>query len=273
MILTHNPKTYLNNLNLSFPAASYSGRRISFRRTEAPVPPLFRGIFPGAPLPQSSLLKEGKEQTLIVDKSLISFVSDVSAYNRADILESTLLAQLGARAKVPDESDAISWYKAYMNILSKIGWVVEGGEVEHFSSKGNIVELQSVIVDILTNAFGAGFVKIVTRALAAIKSLESTNGKIEAFERNTHIGRSGSFQVGIASEEGGAVSINLGTFLITSINEIKHILFIKFRKDETDLQYASSRLTLDQEIYSDVRNLVRKKLSGRATEFVSEILV
>jgi hypothetical protein len=224
---------------------------------------------PGKTLPLP--VQNGKDQSMLVDKSLISFVSGLSAENRADILESTLLAQLGANGKVPDAKDVIGWYKAYIEILTKIGWTMEGGEVQQFSAKANVVELQSVIIDILKAAFGADFLQIVTRALDGIKSLADSNGKIEAFEKNTHAESKSSFQIGVATQAGDAVSMNLGTFLITSTSKISHILFIKFSKDETDLQYASGKLTLDQKIYENVRSLVQNKLSGRAVEFVTEI--
>jgi hypothetical protein len=271
-------KNFLDKLEISFPDGSNTIYPPDFRPLEPPSSPTFKGSLSPGPMvmPSPSVLQPlpvqyGKEQAMIVDKSLISFVSGLTAENRADILESTLLAQLGAKRKVTDEPDVIGWYKSYIEILTKIGWTMEGGEVQHFSAKANVVEIQAVIIDILKAAFGADFLQIVTRALDGIKSLADSNGKIDAFEKNTHSESNASFQIAVATQEGGAVSMNLGTFLITSTNRIKHILFIKLSKDETDLQYASGKLTLDQKIYENIRNLVQKKLNGRATEFVTEI--
>jgi hypothetical protein len=272
-------KNYLDNLEISFPDGMTPLLHPDFRPLEPPASPSFKRsptmssmvvtAAPGQAVPLP--VQDGKDQAMVVDKSLISFVSGLSAGNRADILESTLLAQLGANGKVPDEKDVIGWYKAYIEILTKVGWTMEGGEVQQFSAKANVVELQSVIIDILKAAFGADFLQLVTRALDGIKSLADSNGKIEAFEKNTHSESNGSFQIGVATQVGDAVSMNLGTFLITSTSKISHILFIKFSKDETDLQYASGKLTLDQHIYENVRTLVQNKLSGRAVEFVTEI--
>ena len=281
MLQTTLIKNYLDDLDISFPDGMTPLLHSDFKPLQPPASPSFKRspalgstvvtATPGqaAPLP----VQDGKDQAMIVDKSLISFVSGLSAENRADILESTLLAQLGAKSKVPDEKDVIGWYKAYIEILTKVGWTMEGGEVQQFSAKANVVEIQEVIIDILKAAFGADFLQIVTRALDGIKSLADSNGKIEAFEKNTHSESNGSFQIGVATQEGDAVSMNLGTFLITSTSRISHILFIKFTKDETDLQYASGKLTLDQKIYENVRSLVQNKLSGRAVEFVTEIPV
>ena len=275
-------KDYLYNLKLAFPERSYiSSRTFSKHKTTSansafhPAPaasiadPYY--LSPVAELPPMLLLNDNREQAMLVDKSLISFASGVNAANRADILESTLLAQLGARAKMTDDSDIISWYKAYVEILTKTGWTIEGGEIQNFTAKASVTEIDSVIIDILTAAFGSGLAQIVIKALESIKTLADTNGKIEAFEKNTHTESSGSFQLGVATQEGGTVSINLGTFLIKSTNKITHILFVKLSHDETELQYASGKLTLDQNIYAGLRSLIRQRLNGRLTEFVSDI--
>jgi hypothetical protein len=281
MLQTTLIKNYLDDLDISFPDGMTPLLHSDFKPLQPPASPSFKRspalgstVVTATPAQAVPLpVQDGKDQAMIVDKSLISFVSGLSAENRADILESTLLAQLGAKSKVPDEKDVIGWYKAYIEILTKVGWTMEGGEVQQFSAKANVVELQEVIIDILKAAFGADFLQIVTRALDGIKSLADSNGKIEAFEKTTHSESNGSFQIGVATQEGDAVSMNLGTFLITSTSRINHILFIKFTKDETDLQYASGKLTLDQKIYENVRSLVQNKLSGRAVEFVTEIPV
>lgn len=262
---------YLNDLQLTFPAAAYSTRRAHLSGTASGA--LLYPQPQGAPILQTPLLIEGREQAFIADKSLISFAPEVSGHNRADILESTLLAQLGAKSKVKDDTDTVGWFNAYIDILSKIGWSVEGGEIRNISTSANAVEFQNVIVNILNGAFDSSFMAAATKALDAIKNIGGVNGRIDAFEKNTHTENSGSFQIAVAKQEAGAVSINLGTFLITSTNQIKQILFIKFSKDDTALQYASSKLTLDPIVYSSIRQLIQKKLSGKAAEFVAEILL
>jgi hypothetical protein len=211
------------------------------------------------------------EQALIVDKTLIIFTPPVRRQNRADILESMLFAQMGANNKVPDETNSINWYNAHIDTLSEIGWEVEGGELRNLSTSANDIELHNVIINILTGAFGSCFVRITSTALDRIRSIAGTNGKIEAVEKNTHTENSGSFQVAVATEESGLVAIRLGTFLITTTDTIKHILFIKLGKVDTSLQYTSSRLTLDKNVYDNTRQLIQQKLKGKTTQFVTEI--
>jgi hypothetical protein len=49
--------------------------------------------------------------------SLISFVAGVSAENRADILNSTLLAQLAANKQYNREQQTQEWYGMYREVL------------------------------------------------------------------------------------------------------------------------------------------------------------
>lgn len=228
-----------------------------------------------------------KEQALIVDKSLIIFTPPVNVHHRGDILESMLYAQMGANNKVPEDTNSINWYNAYIDTLAKIGWEVEGGELRNVSTSANHIELHKVIINILTGAFGSCFARITSTVLNTIRSIVTANGmtatpdgiapyagahgKIEAFEKNTHSENSGSFQIAVATEESGLIAIRLGTFLITTTDTIKHILFIRLVKDDTSLQYAYSRLTLDQKVYNNTRQFIQQKLRGKTTQFVTEI--
>jgi hypothetical protein len=227
--------------------------------------------FPRSKGPASDLVVEGEEQSFLSSKSLVSFASEVSEQNRKDILNSTLLAQLAANKKYPSEDQILDWYKEFVKVLSNLGWVVEGAEFSTFKAKGTVFELQNAIIDILMTAFGGNYVAIITKTLDAIKDLSDENGKITAFKKNTQSFSKGAFQIALAVEENNAVAMQLGTFLLTSSNEIKHILFFKSNKDETKLEYCSRKATLNPEIYGKARQAIVDKLGNRVTNYVTEI--
>ena len=112
---------------------------------------------------------------------------------------------------------------------------------------------------------------VITKTLDAIKGLSDSNGKITVFEKNTHSFSKGAFQIGLVSEANGALSLQIGTFLVTSKNEIKKILFFKSIKDTTQLNYRSRTGTLNEELYAKIRTQIQDKLGGRMTEFIAEI--
>jgi hypothetical protein len=221
---------------------------------------------------QPAMVKEGEEQAFISDKSLVSFVSGVKAGNRKDILNSTLLAQLAANKKHSLETDMTEWYKAFIEVLNRIGWVVEEGGMNTFEAKENLFEVENAIIDILTDAFGGNYIAIIKSALGSIKKMsESGDGKMSVFEKNTHSLSKGCFQVALAVEENDVVSMQLGTFLLTSSNEIKKILFVKFTKDKTKLEYSSRRATFNPDVYAAARQAISDKLSQDITDYVAEI--
>jgi hypothetical protein len=180
------------------------------------------------------------------------------------------LAQLAANKKHSLESNMQEWYQTFIQVLNKIGWVVEAGEINKFESKESVFEVENVIIDILTAAFGSGYIAIIKKVLESFKQM-SENDKIKVFEKNTHTLSKGCFQIGLASETNGAVSMQLGTFLLTSTNEIKRILFVKVTKDKTTLEYSSRQATFNEEVYAAAREVILKKLSDDITDYVAEL--
>lgn len=226
--------------------------------------PLFRGE--AAPT-----VKEGEEQAFLADKSLVSFISEVSGQNRSDVLNTTLLAQMAANKKFPLESDMLKWYQAFIDVLSNIGWQIEGAEISTFEASKAVFEIEDAIINILTTAFGGSFMPVIVKTLDSIKNLSNKDHKIIAFEKNTHTLTKGCFQIALAVETNGVVSMQLGTFLLTSANKIKQILLFKAKRDKTTLQYTSRRGTLNSEAYGLVRDAVRQKLGANISTYVAEI--
>lgn len=216
------------------------------------------------------ITEEGAEQSFISNKSIISFASSVSAKHRNDILDSTLLAQLAANKKFPDENDGILWYKHYTEVLSNIGWVVENAEFSTFETKENLVEVKDAIISILTAAFGGTFIGIITKTLDAVKGL-GENGTIIAFKKNTQSLNKGCFQLALAVEENDTVSLQMGAFLLEAKNTITQVLFFKSSKDITRLTYNSQRATLHTNRYTAIRGTVSKKIGEEIDKNIAEI--
>lgn len=216
-------------------------------------------------------LAEGEEQTFLNAKSLVSFVSEVSGQQREDVLNSVLLAQLAANKQFPEDAQLIDWYKSFSKALNNLGWTLEGKEFSTFKSATDVFEVENAIVDILTTAFGGTFKTVIIKTLASIKGLSDNNGKITAFEKNTHSLSKGAFQLGLVKVENGTISLQLGMFLLTSSNEIKKILFFKSSKDKTRLDYCSQKGTLNEEIYKTIREPIVTKLGKKVTDFISEV--
>ena len=64
----------------------------------------------------------GQEQGFVNGGSLACFTSQLSSVHRSDV-NSTLLAQLAASEHHDRSEETDEWYKKYLYVLGKIGWV------------------------------------------------------------------------------------------------------------------------------------------------------
>ncbi|RFM26923.1 hypothetical protein [Deminuibacter soli] len=214
---------------------------------------------------------EGKEQAFLNDRSIFSFAADTTGQIREDVLNSTLLAQLAANKAYSDPADLVKWQKKFAEVLKNLGWIVEGTEFQTFSSAHDLVEVEQVIVDILTASFGAAIIPIITKTLDAIKGLANTDGKIKAFERNTTAVSKGVFQLGVATQKNDLVALQLGSFIISTENKITRILFFKIEKDRSTLDYNSQKATLVADNYAKVRETIKEKLGEKTQDYIAGI--
>lgn len=249
-------KSYVSGLDLKAPKAAYAPSGTVLKSA-------FKGVERGVEAPV--------EESFFNAKSLVSFASGVSAKNKQDVLNSTLFAQLAANKQFPEETQIIDWYKYFMTVMGNIGWIVEANEISEFNSSKDLVEIENVIIDILTTALGGNYVNIITKTLAAIKTLKAGDTTINAFEKNSHSTTKGAFQVGLAVDEGELAALTLGTFLITSSTQIKSILFFKSTKDKIHIEYCSRKATLNPEVYSHIRETINAKINALLSQYVSKI--
>ena len=56
------------------------------------------------------------------DMTAVTVDGSVSQQHAQDVLQSLLLAQLAATAKVDRHKDPLNWYKTYQSTLEQIGW-------------------------------------------------------------------------------------------------------------------------------------------------------
>ncbi len=213
-----------------------------------------------------------KEAAFVNDKSLVSFAAGVSIQNRADLLNSLLLAQLAANRQFSSEDDLKKWYDAFFKLMNKLGWLIETSKTTEYIAKGTVVEIESVVLEILQSALGGKVIEVAKSLINAFKSLtDEKKKKFIAFEKNTHSLKKGCFLFGVADEQNNALSVSFCFILLSSTHEIKQILFFRSQKDESRLETATFKGTLNITIYDKIRKTVIEKLEDNAEKFIAEI--
>jgi hypothetical protein len=214
---------------------------------------------------------EQKPAAYVDNQSLISFAAGVTGQNRKDVLNSTLLAQMVADHYVPDPEQMDVWYQKYEEVLRNIGWAIEKKEFSNFDSGHTAFEMQSAILDVLGTLVGANQLAMLTKTLDAIKKLGDSDGRIQIFERDVKEVQKGNFQIGMAEEVGGLVSMGMGAFMLKTKDEVNRVLFINTGKDRTSLKYYALKCTLHTDIYALVRNDILTKLGKAPIAFISKL--
>ena len=140
------------------------------------LPPRKVGV-KAATKPIEYVFDSAKNQTMIVASDIVSFVQGITPERREDIVNCSLLAQLGANGKVSDLTRIKDWYNAYFDILTNIGWVIQDQGFAEYSETSAGFEAHKAILDIAATLLGPGAtaVAVVKSALDALKSMVSDN--------------------------------------------------------------------------------------------------
>ena len=101
----------------------------------------------------------------MVGGDVFSFVEGVTAEGREAIINASLLAQLVAKKKVPDFDDTESWYQAYFEALSNLGWVIQQRDFAEYQEKTTNFETHKAVLALAAALLGpapAGALALVT---------------------------------------------------------------------------------------------------------------
>lgn len=222
--------------------------------------------------------QESQEESFINFKSLNSFLSGVTPQKQEDVLNSLLFAQRVAQKAFPNENQHIEWYQKYFEVLNRIGWVFENKGFTNYEVKGNQFEMNQAILDVLgvaiasaTGFTAAAVIAILKKSIDAIKSLADSDSRITAFEKNVQSVSKGNFQIGIASEENGILSIVSSAFILETNDELKRILFFKSNKNATILKFNFIKATISESVFKNARIPIKEKLVADIDNYIADL--
>jgi hypothetical protein len=237
-----------------------------------PRPKIMRG---GAPTPTVALnLETGKNQAAVVGSEITSFVTGVSAERREGIINSSLLAQLVAKKKVPDPTKIYEWYDAYFDVLTNIGWVVQDKSFAEYDENSENFEAHEAILAVATTLLGAGTtaLAVVASALEALKKMDRDGPWITIFSRESQHARSARFQISLAEQDAnGRFLVSLMAFGLEARSSITQVLFFKVRDNGATLRHYAGKVTINTLVLDGVRDAIKAKLSGQASDYVKAL--
>lgn len=223
------------------------------------------------------LLSSTEASAAVDDQSVVCFVGGLNEQLKSDVLNSTLLAQLAASAKYPKDPssfnyDVAAWYNCYTDTLQKVGWNIQGLSFSQHQVSGSTFQVNQIVLQLLAGIATGNTSMIVQGALEALNEAKAKQSRaLSLWKSHTENDANGSFQIACCSETNGCAAMALGAFYMTSKNKIRQVLWTDFSSSDTQVQCASTRVVLNNDIYSTVRNTVVQKLGAAAASFVADL--
>ena len=215
-----------------------------------------------------------KEQGFVSGGSVASFTSKLSSVHRSDVLNSTLLAQLAAGKDHNWTTQTTEWYKKYVHVLGKIGWVVQDFEFEKYEEDSQTLQVSNAIIDIVKDILSPAEIQGVKRVLEALHSPQNELRWNVFDKKSTGPNNNRNFQVLPCYEDvSGQVVIVLGSFYFTATSREDRWLLFQYNSADVHLFKVTQVATLNEVTFSTVREAIVKKLGNDATTFTGELQI
>ena len=216
-----------------------------------------------------------KQQAVVVGSDVVSFVKELDADQRKDIVNATLLAQLVASKKVPEPKsldDVKAWYKEYFNVLSHVGFAVQDMQFAEYTEDGKTFEAHEAIIEIAKSVLaGAAGLPIVIKTLESLKNMNKDSPWLTIFHRQSRSANTARFQVSLADGDAKGSFLTMIAFGVSATATVTQVLFFKFKQNESTLHHQSGKLTINDKILASVREDVAGKILKFTKEFVAGI--
>jgi hypothetical protein len=222
------------------------------------------------PVTDGPKLTDGKDAAFVDAGSVTSFVGGLSAARQADVLNSTLLAQLAANKKFNRESETEQWYGFYREVLENVGWVITSFAFQRYSEAAASLRMDKAALDIIAAIATGNELLVLKSALSALSGSDGTTATI--FDTSGSTGENGNFQLASCTQDAtGNVATAFGAFYFKADRHVGRFLFWSWETKSINMYFASQGLTLNENVYSTVRAVVIDKLGSNAKKFVAEL--
>ena len=217
--------------------------------------------------------REKKEQGFVDCGSLVSFTENLSGQNKEDVLYSTLLAQLAANKKYHRETQHNEWYKRYMEVLENVGWVAQRLKFDQYKSRQGSFEISEVVIELLTSLVGDDNPHMISVVKKTLKALQKpSSDAIKLFGSNSSSAKSGNFQiVPCTLDKSGQVTVGFIGCYFEASEVDRRFLFFTYHDSKIKLCKSADRFTLNEKVYEEVRDIVRKKIGDKAKRFLVDV--
>lgn len=214
------------------------------------------------------------QQTLgaaLAGAGIVSFASSLSPGQKEDVLLSTLFAQRAADHAADPVSQREEWFRTYLEVLGRLGWVRLDDTVEVRRTVEAGANLHTTVLPILASIATGNQIAAVKRALDALSALGDEDSIVRLFDLRISRSNGGAMQIGMAEGFGEDPVLVLAALSYAHRDTRGNVLFVSWGSNELSFWLAAQRLLLVTSAYSGVRGIVRERLAPTLVELVRDI--
>ena len=214
------------------------------------------------------------EQTVTIGSQLAGFAAGISSELRPQVSNAFLLAQLAANRHIKDHhGSSRDWYRKYIEVMSNIGWVVEGDADSFQEVTGTTLQVHKQIIPILTAALGPNIAAATTiiNILNGLKEMSTDQPWITLFQQESQRASANQFQISFASNDGGVPRITLACFELDASNSITQVLFFKFQNSHAKLRHFDVKLSINEQAFGHVSEIISQRVNSYLASYISAV--
>lgn len=221
----------------------------------------------------AAAVSDGKAQGLVDNGSLVSFASNVTGQKKQDVLYSTLLAQMAANKAYDRFNDTENWYKFYTDVMGKVGWVLQGFQFDEYQSSQSDFKISQITLELLSALIGPE-AELMTVVKKTIDNLAKSSEGITLFGSSSASEKHGNFQIIPCSvDKSNQVNVAFVGAYFTASQVSKNYFFFTYSKQDIHLFKAAQVFTLNEDLYSQVRETVIKKLGDAVKTEIDDLQI
>ena len=217
-----------------------------------------------------------KDQATVVGSNIIGFAQGVSAEDRTSIAQSSLLAQLATNksvGKLQTPTDLGKWYDNYLKVVGNTGWVLQGQNVETYTSGAIDVEVNEAIEAVAEAFLGPGATTLVLlkATLGALQKV--SNGPwLTLYSNSSQQATMACFSTTLASVDPNAnLVVKCMGFGLTKYDKTTQVLFFKWRSQKAELTDLQATFSIDRATSAAVKDAVAAKIAAYESDYIKSI--
>lgn len=236
----------------------------------------------GGPSLPSLLLRRGLPddfsnlQGVVNGNNILSFAPAVSEQQTKDIVLCTLVASRIANAEHPgrlrDINTARGWFNTYLTALEKAGWAPGDSALVTRIDTGEAFRLDEEALAVLRRVMLPGDPGL-DNLMSSLAGLESTTNEEELrlFESYSGSGTVASFALGAANVINGVLTMSIGLYYVTGVNEEGRFLFVTWSSTRTDFWGTAKQMSLEEATFSRVRSTIEERAAQSSLNYFASI--